>query len=201
MDSGDRGTAIGGVILAAGAGLRFGSPKQLATFDGRPLLEHALLAMAAATRVERTVVVLGADTDEILARVERHGALPVIATGWEEGQSASLRSGTAALAGLVDAVVVTLGDQPWIEPAAIDRVVAARNSSAVAVRASYGDRPGHPVLLERDLLVAAADLRGDAQPVLERGRVARGVRRAWKRRDIDTPEQLRLSAGESRSPL
>jgi CTP:molybdopterin cytidylyltransferase MocA len=39
---------IAGLVLAAGAGTRFGGRKQLADLDGRPLLEHALEAMASA---------------------------------------------------------------------------------------------------------------------------------------------------------
>ena len=53
------GRVIGGLVLAAGAGTRFGGRKQLAELDGRPLLEHALRAMTAAP-VGRVVVVLGA---------------------------------------------------------------------------------------------------------------------------------------------
>ena len=55
-------------MLAAGAGERFGGPKQIAELDGRPLLEHALAAMEAAA-VDRRVVVLGARADEVRAAV------------------------------------------------------------------------------------------------------------------------------------
>jgi CTP:molybdopterin cytidylyltransferase MocA len=193
---------IGGLILAAGAGRRFGSAKQLATLGGRPLLEHALLAMARAATVERAVVVLGADADAVLAGVERHGAVPVICAAWREGQAASLRDGVAALAGSVEAIVVVLGDQPAIDPRAIDRVTAARDGVSVAVRASYGGRPGHPVLLERSLFEQVGALRGDqgARSLLA-GAAVRIVAcdGLGSDRDVDTVEQLRLSAGESSS--
>ena len=54
-----------------------------------------------------------------------------------------------------------LGDQPAIDPRAIDRVAGARDGVSVAVRASYGGRPGHPVLLERSLFEQVGALRGD----------------------------------------
>ena len=66
---------IGGLVLAAGAGTRFGSAKQLAELDGRPLLEHSILAMTASP-VGRVVVVLGAGAEEVLAQVDLHGAEP-----------------------------------------------------------------------------------------------------------------------------
>jgi len=152
---------IGGLVLAAGAARRFGSPKQLAPHRGRPLLEHALAAIAAADGLERRVVVLGAGAAAIRAAVDLQGVEVVLCEGWEEGQAASLRAGVTALADTVDAVVVTLGDQPEIDPRAIERIAAARDGRADAVRATYAGRPGHPVLLERPLLAEVAGLRGD----------------------------------------
>jgi nicotine blue oxidoreductase len=193
-----RPARIGGLVLAAGGGRRFGSPKQLALLDGRPLLEHALLAMAAAERVGHTVVVLGFHADEILARVERHGAEPVICPGWEEGQAASLRAGLQALAATSDAIVVTLGDQPGIDARAIDRLVDARDGGFAAVRAAYGGRPGHPVLIEHVLFERVARLEGDEGA----RRLLSGVAVALvdcdglgDDGDVDTVEQLRITAG------
>jgi molybdenum cofactor cytidylyltransferase len=161
---------IGGLVLAAGAGTRFGGAKQLAELDGIPLLEHSLRAMAAVP-VGRVVVVLGANADHIAAGVDLHGAEPVVCPRWEEGQSASLACGLAALADC-DAVVVTLGDQPRISPDAIRRVISVRDThvgadaprgtgEAAAVRATYGGRPGHPVLLERELFESLRNVTGD----------------------------------------
>jgi CTP:molybdopterin cytidylyltransferase MocA len=153
---------IGGLVLAAGEGRRFGGAKQLATYRGRPLLEHALSAMAAARVLSDRLVVLGARANDIIATVDLHGARPLIATDWAAGQAASLRAGIAALSSTVDAIVITLGDQPNISPAAIEAVIAARDPTRFdAVRATYGARPGHPVLLERTLFGASMSLQGD----------------------------------------
>jgi CTP:molybdopterin cytidylyltransferase MocA len=145
------------LVLAAGGGSRFGGTKQLATVRGRPLLEHALAAVAA---VSPRVVVLGHAADDIQAGVDLHGATPVLCPDWEDGQAASLRCGLATLAG-ADAVLVVLGDQPGLTPAAIDALLAA-DGDEDAVRATYGGEPGHPVLLRRPLLARAGELRGDA---------------------------------------
>jgi CTP:molybdopterin cytidylyltransferase MocA len=149
---------IGGLVLAAGAATRFGRQKQLALLDGRPLLEHALLAMTASS-VGRVVVMLGSSADEIVAEVDLHGAEPMVCARWAEGQSASLACGLAELAAC-EAVVVTLGDQPRISPDAIRRVIAARNGWP-AVRATYGGTPGHPVLLESELFEPLRNVSGD----------------------------------------
>ena len=150
---------IGGIVLAAGAGTRFGGGKQLALLDGRPLLEHAVRAMTASP-VGRVVVVLGAGAEEVAAGINLHGAETRVCERWEEGQSASLAAALAELADC-DAVVVTLGDQPRISPDAIRRVIAGRGEGAAAVRATYGGEPGHPVLLEHALFERLRDVTGD----------------------------------------
>jgi molybdenum cofactor cytidylyltransferase len=162
MDGAPVNPRLAGLVLAAGGARRFGAPKQLAELDGRPLLEHALAAMAAVAGLDRFAVTLGAHADEILAAVDLHGAEPVRVPNWNEGQAASLRAGVAALAPFADAVVVTLGDQPKIDGAAIARVAAEAQGPAPAARAVYGGVPGHPVLLTRPLYAAVAALRGDA---------------------------------------
>jgi CTP:molybdopterin cytidylyltransferase MocA len=191
---------IGGMVLAAG----FGGGKLLARLDGRPLIEYALAAMAGARSVEHTVVVLGYGADEIRAAVRLHGAEPVLCTEWQEGQAASLRAGLSALiaagpeAAPLEAVVVTLGDQPRVDARAIETVVGARlagDPAPAALRASYGGRPGHPVLLERELFGAVASLRGDigARDLLRGARVrdvpCDGL---GCPDDVDTPAQLEV---------
>jgi CTP:molybdopterin cytidylyltransferase MocA len=149
---------IGALVLAAGEGRRFGSPKQLALLDGRPLLEHAL---AAVTGREPRVVVLGHAAREIRAAVDLQGATPVVCSDWAEGQAASVRCGVAAL-GDVDAAVVVLGDQPRITRAAVEAVAEhGAGAGAEAARATYRGTPGHPILLGRALLDRAGELHGD----------------------------------------
>jgi CTP:molybdopterin cytidylyltransferase MocA len=104
-------------------------------------------------------VVLGAAADEIVTGVDLHGAEPIVCPRWEKGQSASLACGLGELADC-EAVVVTLGDQPRVASEAVRRVIAARDGAA-AVRATYGGRPGHPVLLERELFEPLRDVTGD----------------------------------------
>jgi CTP:molybdopterin cytidylyltransferase MocA len=180
---------IGGLVLAAGEGRRFGGTKQLAEVRGRPLLEHALDAVA---DLSPRVVVLGHEAERIAAAVDLQGARPVTCEEWREGQSASLRCGIAAL-GDVDAVLVVLGDQPGITRAAVAAVVAAARGDEDAVRATYGGTPGHPVLVKRALLDRAGELRGDAgfRDLLERA----GVRDVElgslaDPADVDTPAAL-----------
>jgi CTP:molybdopterin cytidylyltransferase MocA len=155
---------IAGVVLAAGAGRRFGGGKQLAELDGRPLLEHAL-AEAEQSGLEARFVVLGANAEKILATVDLHGHEAVVCADWDEGMAASLRAGvSAARAAGADAILITLGDQPRVTAEAMARVLGARggpDGTSRAVRASYDGVPGHPALLEGSLFEALLALRGD----------------------------------------
>jgi CTP:molybdopterin cytidylyltransferase MocA len=181
--------SVGALVLAAGAGRRFGGVKQLAEVDGRPLLEHAALAVAG---FSPRVVVLGHAAEEIRAIVDLHGAEPALCAEWEEGQSASLRCGIAAL-GDVDAAVVLLADMPGVTAAAVEAVVLAWDGLAGAVRATYAGEPGHPVLLARELLDRAGELQGDVgfRSLLDGARVINvEAGHLADPADIDTREEL-----------
>jgi len=186
---------IGGLVLAAGAGERFGGRKQLAELEGRPLLEHVLSAMAASP-VDRMVVVLGAHADEVREQVPLHGAEPVVCEAWEQGIGTSVAAGVEALAEC-EAIVIAVGDQPRLAPEAVARVLEARAGDALAVRALYGCVPGHPVVIERGLFGRLRELHGD-----EGARVFLGdipVREVacdglGAPDDVDTPEALRRVA-------
>jgi len=190
---------ICGLILAAGAGTRFGErSKLLADLEGRPLLEHAVAAQCGVCELERVVVVLGASADEILQSVDFMRAEPVVCPRWGEGQAYSLRCGIAALTanGDVSRVIVTLGDQPRIGSELIARFV----DEPPGTRAVYDGRPGHPVVLGPAQMRAISGLRGDrgAREILQGGpTIECGSSSAV--RDVDTPEDLEAIRHEARA--
>jgi CTP:molybdopterin cytidylyltransferase MocA len=148
---------VDGLILAAGAGSRYGrSPKLLADLGGRPVLQHAIEAQCSVAELERSVVVLGAHADEILDAVDFMRAQPVVCERWRHGMSASLRCGVEAL-GDAERVVITLGDEPLMTPEIIARFLHAPPGT----RATYDGQPGHPVVFGPQQLRAIRVLRGD----------------------------------------
>jgi CTP:molybdopterin cytidylyltransferase MocA len=175
------------MVLAAGGSTRFGSPKQLAELEGKPLLQHAVDAIAAAA-VDDLVVVLGAEAPAVTAAVDPLPGRFVLCDDWERGQAASVRCGLSALSAC-DRVVVTLGDEPGVHASLIDAVLSAAGDGSA--RAVYDGRPGHPVVLGPDLIARAGELAGDRgfrdllhdMPTFEAGHLA-------DPRDIDTPQDL-----------
>ena len=181
-----------GLVLAAGAGTRFGGAvKQLAPLRGRPLLEHAVEAMLAVPALDPVLVVLGHAADEILRSASLGDAEVVVCREWARGQSASLRCGVAELRD-ADAVVVTLGDQPFITPQVIAGALDQLDGFE-AVRTMYDGTPGHPVVLGRRVMDAVGELEGDqgARDLLSRFRVRRWeAGHLCSAADVDTQEEL-----------
>ncbi|MCR6484729.1 nucleotidyltransferase family protein [Amycolatopsis sp. OK19-0408] len=138
---------VAGLLLAAGAGRRFGGPKALAELDGQPLVLRAL-ALLTAAGCAPVRVVLGAAADEARALLP-DPAQAVFAEDWATGMGASLKAGLTALAGTTaPAALVHLVDLPWVGQDILARVAAHATEDTVA-RAAYDGVPGHPVLLGR----------------------------------------------------
>jgi CTP:molybdopterin cytidylyltransferase MocA len=144
---------VTGLVLAAGAGRRYGMPKALVPYRGRLLVQRAA-AVLASGGCDDVLVVLGADADRVRAAAPD---LPrtVENPDWATGMGSSLRAGLTALAGATGeeaspaATVVLLVDMPGVTPAAVRRLVALAEPGALAM-GGYGERRGHPVLLGRD---------------------------------------------------
>jgi molybdenum cofactor cytidylyltransferase len=130
-----------GVLLAAGAGTRYGKPKVL--------VEGWLTAAVTALRdggCDRVVLVLGA-----AAVPAPSGVVAVTASDWQTGLSASVRTGLYHAEQLNgDYAVLHVIDTPDVGAAVVSRILQrALASHSGLARACFGERPGHPVVLAR----------------------------------------------------
>lgn len=141
-------TGVVGLLLAAGAGERYGGPKALARDeDGTSWLLRSVVALAPCSAI---VVVLGAEAEQAAALLPMSVAR-VRADDWAEGMGASLRAGLDALdPGAHDAALVSLVDLPDVDSLVVGRVLAEHAGPGVLARASYDGVPGHPVLIGSD---------------------------------------------------
>ncbi len=140
---------VAGVLLAAGAGRRFGMPKALVRHQGSLFVEHAASVLHAGG-CHPVVVVLGAESASVREQATLPGASVVDNPEWTTGMGSSLRVGLAALAGSAAMAALILPvDTPGVTALAVQRFVALASPVALA-RATYDGRPGHPVLIGRD---------------------------------------------------
>jgi nicotine blue oxidoreductase len=137
-----------GLLLAAGAGERFGGPKALARDgDGTSWLLRSVQALRPCDEI---VVVLGAEAERAAALLPL-SVSRIRADDWAEGMGASLRAGLSALASTGHAVaLVSLVDLPDVDAGVVARLVASATGPGDLARAAYDGVPGHPVLIGRD---------------------------------------------------
>jgi CTP:molybdopterin cytidylyltransferase MocA len=149
--------SVAAVVLAAGAGSRFGGPKQ------RLLLPRVLERLRQSS-VDEIVVVAGA------YELEAEGARVVSCPEWERGPGVSLRCGLGALPPDAEAAVVVLADGPNLAAEAVERVIRAwRAGAGELVAAAYDHDRSHPLVVDRALWDTVPDdgLRA-LEPVLVR---------------------------------
>src|SRR5450432_3016036 len=111
---------ISAIVLAAGQATRFGSCKQLASHDGKPLLQHVLDNLAQ-SKIDDVVVVLGANAAEIREQIRFGRARVVMNPDFADGMSTSIHAGLRAIKS--DAAMIVLADQPCVSPRTIDALI------------------------------------------------------------------------------
>jgi CTP:molybdopterin cytidylyltransferase MocA len=189
-------TGVAAVLLAAGAGSRFGGGKLLAPYRGRPLIEASLSNLADAP-VDETVVVVGESAERLREVCWPYGFKMVENPDWAQGMSTSVRAGLRSLGPEARAAVVLLADQPLVGTGAVERLVAAFEAGARVAVATYDGRPRNPVLFSREVWpLLMTELSGDegARPFLRRHPelvVQVPCEGVGDPADIDTVEDLR----------
>jgi molybdenum cofactor cytidylyltransferase len=153
---------VAAVVLAAGAGSRFGGGKLLASLEGRPVLQHVLDRLAEAG-VSDVVVVLGDDTAAVENAIEWRRERRLRNPEPGRGLSSSVRIGIEALDGEVEGALIVLGDQPLLPIAAIRAVLdAAADAGRPIVVPVYPEDGGrNPVLVGREAFGLVAEATGD----------------------------------------
>ena len=204
---------VGAIVLAAGAGSRFGGAKLEARLDGKPVLQHVLDALAEAGIDDPVVVTAG----PLAAEIEWGAARPVTNPDPGRGLASSLQVGWASAMDAPeppDAVIVALGDQPLVRADVVAALVAApldatrpivapryagtsaRNpvrlerDAAPLVDEAAGDRGLGPILDDRPDLVRWLDVDGDNPDVDTPSDLARAAERAWSDRVRRNREQV-----------
>jgi molybdenum cofactor cytidylyltransferase len=156
-----RENTVCAIVLAAGMSSRMGKVKQLLRLDGTLLLDIALDHLRA-SEVDEIVVVLGFEAETIRREARLAGTRVVLNEAYRDGMATSLAAGLAAAGPQVDAALIVLADQPFVQPSTINRLIAqyCERKPQIAVPVFNGFR-GNPVLLDRSVFPELLQLSGD----------------------------------------
>jgi molybdenum cofactor cytidylyltransferase len=150
---------VSGLVLAAGGSRRLGAPKQLLPYGGTTLL-GASLAAARRCPFDQLVLTLGASADEIGPTVDLSGVVVVRNEEHATGCSSSIKAALRVIEPEADGLVLLLGDQPEVQPAAVVRLVSEAGQSTLGI-CRYDDGLGHPLWFHRRVFADLDELHGD----------------------------------------
>jgi molybdenum cofactor cytidylyltransferase len=122
-----KGKNIGIVLLAAGASVRLGRPKQLLQYHGQSLLKYSIQNVLA-SNAQPVVVVLGANANNLQNEANERGVHVVANEDWQQGMSTSIRRGIKTItdvAPAVEGIILMVCDQPYVSTNLLNKLLHA----------------------------------------------------------------------------
>jgi CTP:molybdopterin cytidylyltransferase MocA len=147
---------IGCILLAAGAGARFGGGKLAALLDGLPVIEYILGGIRDADFSCRVIV---AANEAMLDTARRYGLGGVVNSIPDLGVSRSIRIGLELMTE-TDACMFCVADQPLLRQETLDGMLDAYEPGTVLV-ASHKGQSGNPVIYPASLYSELSSLFGE----------------------------------------
>ena len=145
------------VVLAAGKSERFGKNKDNKLFakfsDGKTMLEKVVDAVKD-TDVAGVIIVTNGNINERVRDIfSGNSHMPELVENNTGEMTSSFMKGVARAKELnADAVILLLGDQPFINPKTIEAVINAwRKTNTLIIHPTYSGRPVHPVIFSKGL--------------------------------------------------
>jgi len=156
---------VAGLLLAAGASTRMGTPKQLLPAGDALLLER-VLAQALRSRLDLVVLVLGFRADEIRTRIRTAKHTSKLRTvenpDFRLGISSSIITGLSYVKKEYAHVMILLGDMPFVSSEVINRLLSCYLESGLPLGAlKVRGKRSHPVIIGRPFFTALHRLTGD----------------------------------------
>jgi molybdenum cofactor cytidylyltransferase len=152
---------ISAILLAAGESNRMGQPKQLMPFDQITIVERTIDNLLNSA-VSETIVVLGYKDEEIRKTIAGKPIKIAINPDYQQGMSTSIIAGLKQVDKKAQAVIIALGDQPFVNSQTITSLVEAfiANNRGILIPV-YQGRRGNPIIFAIKYKSELLNLKGD----------------------------------------
>ena len=154
-------SSVSAILLAAGKSSRMGKLKQLMTLGNSTMLEQTLDNLLG-SHLTDIIVVLGYKAEEVMKKLSGRPIKVVVNPLYREGMGTSIAAGLKFVDSQAQAVMLTLGDQPYVDSPTINRLIEefGKSSKGIAIPTYQGQR-GHPIIFARKYQAQLAELSSD----------------------------------------
>ena len=152
---------ISAILLAAGESNRMGQPKQLMPFGQSTIVERTIDNLLNSA-ISETIVVLGYKDEEIRKTIAGKPIKIAMNPDYQQGMSTSIIAGLKQVDKRARAVLIALGDQPFVNSQTITSLVEAfiANNRGILIPV-YQGRRGNPVIFAIEYKGELLNLKGD----------------------------------------
>ncbi|HUT97268.1 MAG TPA: molybdenum cofactor cytidylyltransferase [Dehalococcoidales bacterium] len=152
---------VSAILLAAGKSSRMGKLKQLMPLGDSTILEQTL-ANLLGSRATEVVVVLGHKAEEVVKRLSGRPVKVVVNPLYRKGMGSSIAAGLKFVDSQAQAVMLVLGDQPYVDSPTMNRLIDAFGGAKKGiVIPTYNGQRGHPLIFARKYQAQLSRLSGD----------------------------------------
>lgn len=153
--------SVSAILLAAGRASRMGKLKQLMPLGESTILEQTLDNLLG-SKLSDIVVVLGYKAEDIRQRISGRPVKLVVNPLYRQGMGTSIAAGLKFVDSQAEAVMLVLGDQPYVDSPTIDRLIEAFIGSKKGIATpTYKGQRGHPLIFDRKYQAPLSRLKGD----------------------------------------
>ena len=183
------------LVVAAGGSKRLGQPKQLVRKNNLTLLENSLNEIVK-SRVGNVFLVLGANAELILDKLNLSDYQVVINKNWKKGMGASIAFGMKKIMEDYNyaGVIISVADQPFLTADIFKKIKEnITKEKKMIIKSKYEEGSGPPVYFSRHFFEEMKNLSGDegAKPLLKKYKeLLVSIDFPQGNIDIDTEEDL-----------
>lgn len=152
---------VSAILLAAGESKRMGKLKQLMPLGNTTIVEQTIDTILS-SGVSEVIVVVGHKAEEVMRRIATRPIKIAVNPIYHQGMGTSIAAGLNLVDSRAQAVMLALGDQPFVDSQTINRLIEEfdTHDKGIAIP-TYQGRRGHPIIFSIKYKAQLSGLKGD----------------------------------------